>query len=430
MQACPVNKLTSERLAKAFQDLAGPELQTAAAALQKEMLRENGIEGGLLHFLDCLPRENMLCDVSLLLGETEIARYELIGTQIPTHGIKVSPEVAAFLEAEDYFLWSWKSICRRLPSLKNRSDSQIYAHGIRRHSICTYNLAGQIHTFHHGIIAAFSGLVRSFFAAFMQLYYKPDKYARISGAFGCLYGLLVANFYVALELLLGGVVVVDRIGIAFTNGIFGQNYDYIVDSRRQARVYDSPVIAEEKARFLKHGIPRTRRKQLRRAMEDVANARRVFQTCGPFFPKGHKHFLVVSLPKLEAAVTSADGKVTLGLTDIEATEVAERLHSNSLPQLSSVRRYSALGNPFVAGASTSSALENAKGMIISLVSKVNPFARRQPDETEISFSHFIQALQKVFAKRSTQMRREQHPTSTSVRLQREGFQREFSEFLN
>jgi hypothetical protein len=417
-------------LAQAFQDLSGPKLQHAADALSKEMLRENGIEGGMLHFLDCLPRENMLCDVSLLLGETEIARYELFGTKIPTHGIKVSPEVAAFLEAEEHFLWSWKSVCRQLPSLKNRADRQIYTQGIRRHSISTYNLAGHIHTFHHGIIAACTGLVRAFFVAFMQFYYKPDRYARSSGAFGCLYGLFVAIFYVALELLLGGVVAVDRIGIAFANGIFGKNYEYIIDTRRLAKVYDSPVIAAEKARYLKHGIPRARRKELRGAMEVVANARRVFETCGPGFPKGHKHFLVVSLPKLEVAVTSVDGMKMIGLTMSEAHEVAERLHSNSLPQLSSVRKYSALSST-IGVSNASCALENARGMLINLVAKVNPFARRQPDETEISFSLFIQALQKVCAKRCTEMGRNTIPTSLkSVKLEREGFQREFSEFLN
>lgn len=433
LKACPVNKLTTEKLAQAFIDLAGPELQAAALSLQESMLRENGIEGGLAHFLDCLPRQNMLCDVSLLLGETEMARYELIGTRIPTHGIKVSPEVAAFLEAEEHFVWSWKSFCRKIPSTKTIADRQIYGHGIRRHSISNYNLAGHIHMFHHGLIAACTGAIGGLISAGLQFYKKPDRYARTSGAFGCLYGLFVAVFYVAIDVCLAFVVFVDRLAIAFTNGVFGKHYEYIIDPRRRAKVNDLPLISGEKERILKHGIPRARRRELRRAIDMVANARRIFERCCPSFPHDHQSFLVVSLPKLEATLTSAQGMETLSLTKMEAAAVAERLHSYSLPQLSSVRKYSVISGPADRGNcqdfNVTATLESAKGMLQNLVSKVNPFSRSKPEETEISFSLFIQSLQKTYTKKCSQNngRREMSP---SVGLDREGFQREFSEFLN
>jgi sterol 3beta-glucosyltransferase len=95
---CPITKLTIEILAQKLVELASQELQKSAKELAKDMAQEDGILGGRNHFIDCLPVDNMLCDVSLLLGEVQMARYRLVGSGsssgLRRYGIKVSSEVA------------------------------------------------------------------------------------------------------------------------------------------------------------------------------------------------------------------------------------------------------------------------------------------------------------------------------------------------
>ena len=121
-KACPINQLTVEKLATSFTDLASTTMQVAARKLSGHMVKEDGVHTALLHFYDCLPRDNMLCDVCLLLGECKPARYELVGTKLRQNGIKVCCEVAALIEAEKVVdwesLWSVLPICRRAAGRK------------------------------------------------------------------------------------------------------------------------------------------------------------------------------------------------------------------------------------------------------------------------------------------------------------------------
>ena len=94
-KACPITKLTAETLAEKLKDLSSADLQARAKQLASDMARENGIEGGRDHFIDSLPVDNMLCDVSLVLGETQLARHRVIGSGgLRHHGLKVGSEVA------------------------------------------------------------------------------------------------------------------------------------------------------------------------------------------------------------------------------------------------------------------------------------------------------------------------------------------------
>lgn len=154
-KACPVNKLTKECLVEKLTALRSPDIQQKAQALAEKMNEEDGIQGGLIHFLDSLPRENMLCDVSLLLGEIKQARYELLGTRILQNGIKVSSEVAALLETEYKFDFSWESLKAWWPSLKSWNDRYYFTYGIRRHAVCKHMLTGHIRSFWRGLITAF-----------------------------------------------------------------------------------------------------------------------------------------------------------------------------------------------------------------------------------------------------------------------------------
>jgi sterol 3beta-glucosyltransferase len=93
-KACPITKLTDDILAQRLEELASPDLQKSANELAEDMAKEDGIIGGRNHFMSRLVVDNMLCDVSLLLGETQMARHRLIGSGLRHHGIKVCSEVA------------------------------------------------------------------------------------------------------------------------------------------------------------------------------------------------------------------------------------------------------------------------------------------------------------------------------------------------
>jgi hypothetical protein len=113
-KAVPVNELTTELLTEKLKSLASAELATEAKELASKMALEDGVKGGFEHWSNSLQRDNMLCDVSLILGETRKARFELIGAGLRANGIKVCPEVAALLRAK----MDWKSYWGEVLSLK------------------------------------------------------------------------------------------------------------------------------------------------------------------------------------------------------------------------------------------------------------------------------------------------------------------------
>ena len=428
-KAISVNDLTPEKLAQALQELASPKLQRAATKLAASIAKEDGIKGAYVHFMDSLPRENMLCDVSLLLGEVVIARYELIGTRLPTHGIKIGTEMAALLEADNKI--SWKSIVLCLPICYAQSpwsDRSLYTAGIRRHAMTTYNLSGHITKVHQGVFAAFTGLCVGIFNAFWQLFAKADSYARSQGAIGCLFGLcIMAPIYFLVGIWIAALIFFDRLAVAFANGLFGENFDYLIDPSWKAKVHDTQLIASEKDSIMASGIPKARRTELHGAMSTVVKTRLVFQKCKPFFPKKHFHFMVVSLSKLIETLRSDFARQNLKLGERELEFVITQLESNSLPPVHSIRRLSTLpvaksfiehfdsikldhdvlsddstehATSSVDGSANKKSTEEVSGRHSGSMSgmKVNPihlFKRKHADETEISFSIFIQALKMV-----------------------------------
>ena len=63
--------------------------------MQAQMCAEDGIESGLAAWERNLPLEDMLCDVSLWLGETALARF-----YYPAFKLKVSAEVHAVVSSQ------------------------------------------------------------------------------------------------------------------------------------------------------------------------------------------------------------------------------------------------------------------------------------------------------------------------------------------
>ena len=89
---CPVGELTPRLLGEKFDALCSDAFVARARDLAQQMAAEDGVGGGLRHFLEFLPRDNLLCDVKLLLPTPElaVASWELRGD-----GLKVSSEVMA-----------------------------------------------------------------------------------------------------------------------------------------------------------------------------------------------------------------------------------------------------------------------------------------------------------------------------------------------
>ena len=455
-KACPVNQLTAEKLATALADLASPTLQSKATKLSLQMGLEDGIQGGYVHFMDCLPRENMLCDVSLLLGETVMARYELVGARFRHSGVKVSSEVAALLEMENTV--DLKAVIQwvRCPTRKTFADRQVRGMDIRRHAMTNYNLSGHIRTFRHGCMAAFWGLIFGVLQAISQFYWKADRWARSQGAFGCLFGLAISPFYTVTVALIAVLIFFDRLAVGITNGCFRKNYDYIFDPSWKAKVHNTPAIAVEKESFLTNGISKARRIELHQALDIVVKARFVYERCKPKYPEGHMHFMAVKLSRLAEVLKSEELQRDLCLSSSEVEKVLKKLDKNSLPTPHSVHRsmfFATSSIPSIIGGSgtvdasdlTKDSMkklstDNSSGFLSlsdhaskakEVVAKMNPMnflTRKKAEETEISFSHFIQALQTVAAEKCLHVSRRR--SAISVTQFDPSELEEFSEYMH
>jgi hypothetical protein len=206
---CPVHKLTAATLATKLEELKNEEVRRKAKLLSVTMSHENGVQGGLRHFLDSLPRDSMLCDVSLLLCETKLATH-----QIQLSQVKISLEVASTLRDQplrrpktgtDFLV---NILISANVVLNWFNPVQLTRH--KRHAICTYAL-GRVHTCSQGMMAGWFGFLREVFRGLFEIYIKSDKFARSHGAFGCIFGLVLAPFYVLYDLLRGLLVFLDRV---------------------------------------------------------------------------------------------------------------------------------------------------------------------------------------------------------------------------
>jgi hypothetical protein len=61
--ACPVVNLTSEILEANMRLLTSEEMKKRAEQLSYQMSLEDGVLGGMDHFMSDLPKDSMLCDV-------------------------------------------------------------------------------------------------------------------------------------------------------------------------------------------------------------------------------------------------------------------------------------------------------------------------------------------------------------------------------
>ena len=146
---CPVNQLTAEIMADKFRELTDEETKKNAVELSLKMNAENGVEAGLQHFIDYLPRDNFCCDVGLIMGDVRLARYRLKHKEV-----KVGSEVAARLVPKAQRAKSIKAFVKSLPSLPLRMIRRRNKHWLIRHAVMTHAL-GNPRTVCAGVSAGF-----------------------------------------------------------------------------------------------------------------------------------------------------------------------------------------------------------------------------------------------------------------------------------
>jgi len=321
---CPVGDLTDDLLAEKFKELTSPEIKAKAEQMADNMSKEDGIQGGLDHFLDDLPRDNMLCDVSLLLGEAKVAKYDVWGWHkyrlllTPENGIKISTEVRAVLESWGYgvekdvpamvYFKSWLSNTTQIGGLR-----------FRRHGSTMYAL-GRVRDFKGGCLSSIYGCLRHVGLATIQIFYRPDSWARDYGLMGCLCGLVASPFYIIYEILRAFTVLLDRFFTGIANGCCHKNELKVIDNQREARVHETGnTIPPEVDGILANGIPIQRKKEIYRAGEIAIVCKDFFLRSSPYYPDdGHWHYRVVSADKLLATLKRDKAKLKLNRPEFDA----------------------------------------------------------------------------------------------------------------
>jgi len=295
-----ITKLTPDILTEKFLELKKTDIQKAAKLMAQKMMKEDGIQGGLDHFLTSIPRENMLCDVSLLLGEVSPAKFR-------GNHLKVSVEIAAlmrWMETSFRFADIWRGADGRRQFFSSIVSSLRYWREPRhRHRVTTYAL-GRVTSIDQGCFAGVFGFLYSIFVAPLQFYFKPDKFARSHGALGCLFGLILAPLTVVWMILHGLMFLVDRIFTGACNGWCGKAYPYFFDPSIRAKVYETPQLEAQMKVMLAHGWSAARRKDILLALDMAYSARKAFDSVRPKYPEGQWHYRVAIGKELANAVES------------------------------------------------------------------------------------------------------------------------------
>jgi len=309
---CPVGDLTDVVLAEKFQELLSPDTIANAKKMSNAMNKEDGIQGGLDHFLEDLPRDNLLCDVSLLLGEAKVAKYDVWGRFMyhvaltPEKGMKVSTEVVAVLKG-----WGdgpTEEVTSMNPFRKwLQNHKAVGGLRFRRHAVTTYAL-GRVRDFRGGCIASICGFIRHLGLALFQVFYKPDVWARKNGLLGCFCGFLATPLFIVNEIIRAFIVLVDRFLTGIANGCCNKERISTIDGRREVHVHETgKTIPAEVSKKIAQGISPQRKKEIFRAGEMVFVAKLVFLESSPHFPEDHWHYKVVSASALTNRL-KIDGK--------------------------------------------------------------------------------------------------------------------------
>jgi sterol 3beta-glucosyltransferase len=295
---CAVAKLTTEILVEKLLELQKPEIRAKAQAVAKQMATEDGISTGLDHFLTSLPRDNMLCDVGLIMGEKNHATFQIYSRY--GKKLKVSSEVVGILEqmANNNRAESWRGYVGRFAIRDAIVDIFLTAQfGVKRsrlHPVTTYGL-NRVNTIHYGCISGWTGCLYNIIRAPFQVFFRSDSWARSHGAFGCLFGLIASGVFMVWYILYAFVVFCDRIALGYSNCLLGTDYLYCFDRNGRYRVHSVANNEHGRHVLLERGMNKSsrREKKILRALEYAIALRDIFDKAKPRHPSEHWHYLVV-----------------------------------------------------------------------------------------------------------------------------------------
>ena len=327
-EPCPVEKLTDEILAKKLTEMLGPEMKSKAKRMSEQMAQEDGIRGGLDHFLNSLPRDNMFCDVSLLIGEFKPAKVRLEGSLL-----KVSLEVASLLTLRKQGEIESEETASPLFDLKKlfehwKRSSTYGSFRMRTHAVTNYAI-DRVETFRGGCWVGLTGLCFNLSRAPIQIFTKPDKYARSHGAFGCLWGLIWSPFFVIKNIFKAFLMLIDRLVVGTCNGCFHKRYLFVLDFRNHYRVHPTADVLPKVQSMAAEGMTKSRKKELFHGLDMAMAIRHVFMKAGPEFPSEHWNYAVVKawavkqwIPTLEDSYLKLSSEETTLLVN-ELEELGE-----------------------------------------------------------------------------------------------------------
>jgi hypothetical protein len=325
-EPCPIDDLTEDILVERLVELGSPELKSKAMWMAEQMAKEDGIQGGLDHFLSSIPRDNAFCDVSILLGEDSPADVRLTGS-----GLKVSMEVASLLTLKthsDSLGQTSRRLtnpCRELWDLqKHWQRSQRYgSYHMKPHAVMRYAI-GRVESVGHGCFTGSIGFLQNIIFSPFQIFFKPDRYARSHGAFGCLWGLLISPLFVVYMILRAVVVLVDRIVVGICNGCCGTHMLYFIDRTSYASIHSVVDLGPQLQTLASRGLSRTRKHELFLGLDMAITAREVWKAANPKFPAENWHYRVVKAADLIPLVPRLRNSV-FELSDAELETLERRL---------------------------------------------------------------------------------------------------------
>ncbi len=263
---CPVNDLTADILADRLKELTSETIKKNAEELSGKMLAENGIEGGLQHFTDCLPVDNMFCDVNMLLGKVERARYRVVHSKV-----KVSVEVAAAMDILQHSRSSIRYFFR---------NRQIRVQPL---TVFDYDVAGNILNCGYGCLYGLVGFFFNIVDAALTVLTVPDKWSYRYGLLGCLFGVIWFPFKMIFKAMYAVLYLVDAILVGCYNQFAKENVSWLINpfEKDEAVSYLLPHIKNKLEVITKDGISQERVSLILNSYEFIMMARTAFNKSKP-----------------------------------------------------------------------------------------------------------------------------------------------------
>ena len=319
---CPVTQLTAAVLIDKLRELARPDIRQAAAALAETMNAEDGVSSALEHFWSALPRDNMMCSVSLLIGQSRLAKYR-VGRGVST-SIKLSQEVAGVLayeniETSNSLIQSLNKRVKTILGQKTTQNGQV----LIPHGTVTYALRhrGGYEGFFRGIATATNEFIHEFAVSLLQFYLVPDGFARRYGFFGCILGLILSPLYFLYHMFKTLLIAIDRLGVTIANNVFHKQWLYLIDKRALAKVYREDLLSLPSEKL----VSGLNVQHISAAHQVAIAANAIFKGCKPRYPEDHWNWRQVKISALVSSIFDNDGKSKLGLRSEELHILSKRL---------------------------------------------------------------------------------------------------------